>query len=390
MAEAFIVSAVRTAGGKRGGRLSGWHPADLAGRVLDALVDQVGADPALIEDVIMGCVSQVGQQSSNVARWAVLSSKLPEEVPATTIDRQCGSSQQAIHFAAQAVMSGTMDVVIAGGVESMTRVPMGTAYMLPYREGLGLPSGEEISRRYPGHSFSQFVGAELLGEKYGLNRDELEAYALRSHQRAAAATTRGDFDAEILPIEVTGADGATELHHIDEGVRFDASLEQIRALKLLPDAKMLTPATSSQMCDGASGVMIVNERGLKKLGVEPLARIHHMTVVGCDPVIIFEGPIFGARKALEKTGMSIDDIGMFEVNEAFATMPLSFQKAIGVNPERLNMFGGGLSLGHPLGATGTKLMATLVHGLKRHNQRYGMEAICEGAGQANVTIVERL
>jgi acetyl-CoA C-acetyltransferase len=281
-------------------------------------------------------------------------------------------------------------VVIAAGVESMTRVPMGTSYTLPYREGMGLPTGEEIARRYPGHGFSQFVGAELLGAKYGLTRDELEAYALASHQRAAAATTRGDFEAEILPIDIVTADGATGIHRTDEGIRFDASLEQIRNLKLLPDAKMLTPATSSQMCDGASGVMIVNERGLKTLGVEPLARIHHMTVVGCDPVMIFEGPIIGARRALEKSGMSIDDIGMFEVNEAFATMPLSFIKGVGADPERVNMFGGGLSLGHPLGATGTKLMATLVNGLKRHNQRYGMEAICEGAGQANVTIVERL
>ncbi len=390
MSEAFIVAGARTAGGKRGGRLSGWHPADLASRVIDNLLDRTDADPALIDDVIMGCVSQVGQQSSNVARFSVLSSKLPESCPATTVDRQCGSSQQALHFAAQAVMSGSMDIVIAGGVESMSRVPMGLAYTLPYREGLGLPLSTEMERRYPGVAFSQFVAAEMMVDKYGLTKDELEEFALQSHQRAAAATRNGEFESEIVPIEITTADGSTEMHIVDEGIRFDASLEKIKALNVLPGAKLTTAGISSQMCDGASGLMVVNKAGLKALGVEPLARIHHLTVVGCDPVLMMDGPIIGTQKALKKSGMSISDIGLYEINEAFASVPLAWQKALESDPDRLNVCGGGLSLGHPLGASGTKLMVTLVNALRRRNERFGLEAICEGAGQANVTIVERL
>jgi acetyl-CoA C-acetyltransferase len=262
MAEAYIVAAVRTAGGRKGGRLSGWHPADLAGRVLDALVERTQADPALIEDVILGCVSQIGEQSSNVARNAVLSSQLPESVPATTVDRQCGSSQQALHFAAQAVMSGTMDVVIAGGVESMSRIPMGANVVLPAKNGLGVPTGKAMQARYPNVEFSQFVGAEMMALKYDLPKEALDEYALESHKRAIAATNEERFDAEIVPIEVTAPDGTRSVHRIDEGIRFDANLEAIRGVKLLREGGRITAATSSQICDGASGVMVANEREL--------------------------------------------------------------------------------------------------------------------------------
>ena len=291
MGEAYIVAAARTAGGRKGGKVSGWHPADLAGVVLDSLVERVGADPALIEDVILGCVGQAGEQSVNIARNAVLASKLPESVPATSVDRQCGSSQQAIHFAAATVMSGAMDIVIAAGVESMSRVPMGLPSTLPYKNGFGTYMSPRIQARYPDIQFSQFAGAEMVARKYGLERDVLDAYALTSHQRAAAATKAGKFAAEIVPIEVTLPDGTTETHAADEGIRWDASRESIGAVKLLAEDGRLTAATSSQICDGAAGVMIVNERGLKALGATPLARIHGMTVIGHDPVIMLEAPI---------------------------------------------------------------------------------------------------
>ena len=278
MGEAYIVAATRTAGGRKNGRLSGVHPADLAGKVLDALVDRSGVDPALIEDVIMGCVGQVGEQSTNVGRNAVLSSKLPESVPATSIDRQCGSSQQALHFAAQAVMSGTQDIVIAAGVESMTRVPMGLAVSLPYKNGFGLPGGEAMAKRYPGIQFSQFAGAEMVAKKYGLTKDQLDEFGFRSHQNAVAAVQGGKFKDEITPIQITTAEGVSELHTVDEGIRFEASLEAMRGVKLLQEGGAITAATSSQICDGASGVMVVSEAGLKTLGVEPLARIHHLTL----------------------------------------------------------------------------------------------------------------
>jgi len=390
MGEAYIVAATRTAGGRKGGRLSGVHPADLAGKVLDALVKRTDVDPALIEDVIMGCVSQAGQQSSNVARNAVLSSKLPESVPATSVDRQCGSSQQALHFAAQAVMSGTMDIVIAAGVESMSRVPMGLAISLPYKNGFGLPGGEAMAARYPNIQFSQFAGAEMIAKKYGLTKDELDAFGFRSHQNAIAATQAGAFKDEITPIEITTADGKTELHTIDEGIRFDVSLDGMRGVKLLQEGGAITAATSSQICDGASGVMVVSEAGLKTLGLEPLARVHHLTLVGGDPVIMLEAPLPGTERALKKAGFKIEDIDLFEVNEAFASVPVAWLKFLGADADRLNVNGGAIALGHPLGASGTKLMTTLIHALKARGKKWGLQTMCEGGGLANVTIIERL
>jgi acetyl-CoA C-acetyltransferase len=390
MAEAYIVAATRTAGGRRKGKLAGWHPADLAGQVLNDLVDRVGADPALVEDVIMGCVGQAGEQGNNIARGAVLASKFPESVPATSVDRQCGSSQQALHFAAQAVMSGSQDIVIAAGVESMTRVPMGTPVILPAQNGLGSPMSPKQKERYPDIQFSQFMGAEMMASKYGLSKDELDEYAYNTTQKAIAATQGGAFKDEILAIEVTDAEGETTLHTVDEGIRFDATLDAIRGVKLLREDGRLTAATSSQICDGASGVMIVSAEGLKRLGVEPLARIHHLTVVGGDPVIMLEAPIPATRRALERAGMSIDDIDLFEVNEAFASVPVAWLKETGADPERLNVNGGAIALGHPLGASGTKLMATLVHALRNRGKRYGLQTMCEGGGLSNVTIVERL
>jgi acetyl-CoA C-acetyltransferase len=390
MGEAYIVAAARTAGGRKGGRVAGWHPADLAGKVLDSLIERTGADPALVEDVIMGCVGQAGEQATNVARNAVLSSKLPESVPGTSVDRQCGSSQQALHFAAQAVMSGSMDVVIAAGVESMTRVPMGTPSVLALKAGLGFYKGPKMEERYPNIQFSQFAGAEMVAKKYGLTKDQLDEYGFKSHQRAVAATQGGRFKDEIVPIEITTADGAKEFHEIDEGIRFEASLEAMRAVKLLQEGGALTAATSSQICDGASGVMVVNEAGLKALGVAPMARIHHMTVIGGDPVIMLEAPLPATQRAIKKAGMSIDDIDLFEVNEAFASVPVAWLKETGADPDRLNVNGGAIALGHPLGASGTKLMTTLVYALKNQNKRYGLQTMCEGGGLANVTIVERL
>src|ERR1700760_2823128 len=390
MGEAYIVAATRTAGGRKNGRLSGVHPADLAGKVLNALVDRTGVDPALIEDVIMGCVGQVGEQSTNVGRNAVMASKLPESVPATSIDRQCGSSQQALHFAAQAVMSGTMDCVIAAGVESMTRVPMGLASQLPAKNGFGHYKSPGIEQKYPNIVFSQFTGAEMMAQKYGLSKDELDEFSYNSHARAIAATQAGHFRNEIVPLEITRADGSTDTHTVDEGIRFDVSLDGIKAVKLIAENGKLTAASASQICDGASGVLVVNEKGLKQLGVKPLARIHHMTMIGGDPVIMLEAPLPATERALKKSGMSIDDIDLFEVNEAFASVPTAWLKTTGADPERLNVNGGAIALGHPLGGSGTKLMTTLVNALKQNNKRYGLQTMCEGGGMANVTIVERL
>jgi len=390
MAEAYIVAAARTAGGRKGGRLAGWHPADLGGAVLDALLDRSGADPALIEDVIMGCVMQVGEQALNVARGAVLASRLPESVPATSVDRQCGSSQQALHFAAQAIMSGTQDIVIAAGVESMTRVPMGLSVSLPAENGFGVPMSPKQQERYPNIQFSQFMGAEMMAAKYDLTRDQLDEFGYGSHQRAIAATQGGAFKDEIVPVDIKDAEGNAARHTVDEGIRFDASLDGIKAVKLLVDNGKLTAATSSQICDGASGVMIVSEAGLKTLGVTPLARIHHLTVVGGDPVIMLEAPLPATRRALAKAGMSIDDIDLFEVNEAFASVPVAWLKTLGADPSKLNVNGGAIALGHPLGASGTKLMTTLVHALGARGKRWGLQTMCEGGGLANVTIVERL
>ena len=392
MPEAFIVGAVRAAGARKGGRLSGWHPADLAACVLDALVARTGIDPAAIDDVIMGCVGQAGEQSNNIARNAVLASSLPESVPGTSIDRQCGSSQQALHFASQAVMSGSMDAVIAAGVESMTRVPMGLPATLPFKHGFGSYMSPAMQARYPQTQFSQFAGAELLAVKYELTRGELDDYALRSHQRASDATQGAHFDAEILPLPMYTADGmaTNEVHVTDEGIRFDATRESIGAVKLLHENGRHTAASASQICDGAAALLVVNERGLKALGAQPLARVHQMTVLGHDPVIMLEAPIPATPIALRKAGLKLQDIDLFEINEAFASVPLAWLKATGADPARLNASGGAIALGHPLGASGAKLMTTLVHALHRTGKRYGMQAMCEGGGLANVTIVERL
>jgi acetyl-CoA C-acetyltransferase len=392
MAEAFIVAAARTAGGKKGGRLSGWHPADLAAQVLDALVARSGVDPALVEDVIMGCVGQIGEQATNVARNAVLASTLPEHVPGTSIDRQCGSSQQALHFAAQAVMSGTMDVVIAAGVESMSRVPMGSPTTLAAKNGMGHYMSPAIRARYPGPDFSQFIGAEMMVTKYGLSKDDLDRYALSSHERAIAATKAGAFNEEIVPIAVRRADGSAsdERHTIDEGIRFDASLAGIAAVKVLQEGGAITAANASQICDGAAGLMVVSEKGLKMLGVKPLARIHHLSLIGHDPVIMLEAPLPATERALKKVGMKIDDIDLFEINEAFASVPLAWLKALGADRGRMNVNGGAIALGHPLGGSGAKLMTTLVHALHKQGKRYGLQTMCEGGGMANVTIVERM
>ncbi|MES2258587.1 MAG: acetyl-CoA C-acetyltransferase [Pseudomonadota bacterium] len=391
MAEAYIVAAVRTAGGRRGGRLSGWHPVDLAAQVLNALVDRSGIDPAQVDDVIMGCVSQVGEQSTNVARNAVLASNLPESVPGTSVDRQCGSSQQALHFAAQAVMSGTMDVVIAAGVESMSRVPMFTPSSLPQKNGMGYYESPLIRERYQ-QPFSQFTGAELLARKYGYSKEQLDAYAFHSHQLAIAAARAGVFNDEILPVEARLADGTRtgEMHVADEGIRFDVTLEGIAGVKLLQEGGLVSAASASQICDGASGVMVVSERALKTLGLQPLARIHQMTMIGHDPVVMLEAPLPATLQALQKAGMTIDDIDLFEVNEAFAPVPLAWLQVTGADPARLNVHGGAIALGHPLGASGTRLMTTLLGALKRRNKRYGLQTMCEGGGMANVTIVERL
>ncbi|MGJ4804681.1 acetyl-CoA C-acetyltransferase [Luteimonas sp. SDU82] len=385
MSQAYIVQALRTASGRRKGALSGWHPADLGAQILDALVARSGIDPAAVDDVVFGCVSQVGEQSFHVGRNAVLASRLPDTVPAVTIDRQCGSSQQALHFAAQAVMSGTQDVVIAAGVESMTRVPMGSPTRLAVDAGLGGPWSQRIQDRYGVTGFSQFTGANLLATKYRLDRDALDAYALRSHQRAAAAANSGAFAQEIL--EVEGVDG---IHRVDEGIRFDASLEAIGAVKPLEEGGVITAANASQMADGAAGLLVVSERALKTHRLTPLARVHHMTVLGGDPVIMLEAPVPATRQALRRAGLSLDDIDLYEVNEAFASVALAWQQALLADMDRLNVNGGAIALGHPLGASGAKLMATLVHALRARGKHYGLQAMCEGGGLANVTIVEAL
>ena len=390
MGEAYIVAAARTAGGRRNGRVAGWHPADLAGVVLDALIDRSGADPALVEDVIMGCVSQAGEQSTNIARNAVLASKLPEGVPGVSVDRQCGSSQQALHFAASTVMSGVMDVVIAAGVESMSRAPMGLPSAVLSKAGYGDYKSPRQEERYPGIVFSQFPGAEMLAVKHGFSKDDLDRFGFDSQRKAIAATKAGKFEREIVPLEVTQADGSKALHTIDEGIRFDVTLEGIQGVKLIQEGGRVTAATASQICDGASGVMVVNERGLKALGVTPLARIHSMTVSAGDPVIMLEEPLFATDKALKRAGLSIGDIDLYEVNEAFAPVPMAWLKHTGADPERLNVHGGAIALGHPLGGSGTKLMTTLVHALHDRGKRYGLQTMCEGGGLANVTIVERL
>lgn len=386
MADAYIVDAVRTAGGRRNGRLSGVHPADLAAYVLNALVDRNDLDPAAIDDVIMGCVTQAGEQAFAFGRNAVLASKLPDSVPAVTIDRQCGSSQQAVQFAAQAIMSGTQDVVIAAGTESMSRVPMFSNLSFHQREGIGIgPVSPSIAERFGVKEFSQFAGAEMLARKHGFDRETLDRFALESHRRAAAATDAGAFANEIVPVLVDG-----EPHVRDEGIRYDATLESIGSVKLLQEGGVISAANASQICDGASGVLVVSERALKAHGLTPIARIVDMTVTAGDPIIMLEEPLFATDKALKKSGLSIGDIDLYEVNEAFAPVPLAWLKHVDGDPARLNVNGGAIALGHPLGASGTKLMATLVHALRARGKRYGLQTMCEGGGIANVTIIEAL
>jgi acetyl-CoA C-acetyltransferase len=383
MAEAYIVEARRTAGGRRNGKLSGWHPGDLAGEVLTDLVTRTGIDPAAVEDVIMGCVGQGGEQALHIGRNAVLASILPVSVPAVSIDRQCGSSQQAIQFAAQAVMSGTQDVVIAAGVESMTRVPMGSTV------NGGTPYSQKVLDRFGVDTFSQFVGAEMIAKKHGYDRATLDAFALRSHERAAVATEAGAFDDEIVPIEIATPEGKA-WHVVDEGIRFDATAGSIGSVRLLREGGVISAANASQICDGASGVMVVSERALKQHGLTPLARIHNLTVTAGDPVIMLEEPLFATDRAMQRSGMHIGEIDLYEVNEAFAPVPLAWLDHVGADPDKLNVNGGAIALGHPLGGSGTKLMATLIHALRRRGKRYGLQTMCEGGGIANVTIVEAL
>ena len=391
MAQAYIVEAYRTAGGKRGGALRDWHPVDLGAAVLNHLVETSGIDPAAIEDVIVGCVGQIGEQSFHVGRNMVLASTLPQSVPAVTIDRQCGSSQQAVHFAAQAVMSGVQDVVIAAGVESMTRVPMGLPILLPMQAGIGIgPWPQSIKDRFGVNEFSQFTGAEMIARNYGFTRDELDAFALDSHRKAAAATAANAFDREIVVLDVTDKEGQAQRHARDEGIRADASLEGLGSLKTINADGVITAGNASQICDGASGVLIVSERALKAHNLTPLARIDTMTVTAGDPVIMLMEPIPATLRALERSGRTIADIDLAEVNEAFAPVPMAWLRDTGADPARLNVNGGAIALGHPLGASGAKLMATLVHALRARGGRYGLQTMCEGGGIANATIIEAL
>ena len=388
---AYIVSAVRTAGGKKNRKLSGWHPADLGAEVLNELVNQTGINPEDIDDVIFGCVDQVGAQSGNLARNSVLASCLPESVPGTTVDRQCGSSQQAIHFAAQAVMSGTQDVVIAGGVEAMSMVPIGASVKDGFDAGHGFPfSAEGIAKRYPGVFFSQFTGAELVAEKWKLSRENLDAFALESHQKAKHATEMKYFDKEILPLAGRNEHNDNDMVFADEGIRFDASLEALAGLNPVTEGGVITAGNASQITDGAAAIMICNDEGLKKIKVDPRAKIIALSVVGDDPVFMLTGPIPASHDVLARAKMSIDDMDIYEVNEAFAPVPLAWAIELGADKAKLNVNGGAMALGHPLGATGAKLMTTMLHELERREGKYALQAICEGGGTANATIIERI
>jgi acetyl-CoA C-acetyltransferase len=379
--EAFVVGAVRTPVGRRGGGLAGTHPVDLAAVVLRELFARTGADPAAVDDVIMGCVSQIGPQSMDIARNAWLSAGFSEQVPGVTIDRQCGSSQQAVHFAAQAVMSGTQDLVVAAGVESMSMVPMGSTVTLPLAGGMPLPFGQGWRDRYGDQEISQFRGAQLVCEKWGLKRAELEEFALESHARAVRAIDEGRFDRQIMPVG-----GVTT----DEGPRRDTSLEQMAALKPLREGWELTAATSSQISDGAAALLVASEWAVGEHGLTPRARIHALSVVGADPVVRLTGPIPATERVLGSVGLSVADIDVFEVNEAFAPVVLAWSADTGADLERTNPNGGAIALGHPLGATGAILATKLLHELERTGGRYGLQTMCEGGGQANAMIIERL
>lgn len=385
MTGAYIVEALRSAGGRRNGKLSQTHAADLGADVINALLERSQIDPNIVDDVIVGCVTQGGEQAFSFARNVILASNLPQHIPGVTIDRQCGSSQQAMQFAAQAVMSGTQDIVIAAGVESMSRVPMFSNIQLAAQAGLAAdPLSERIKKRFGVNAFSQFHGAELLAQKYALTRDDLDQYALKSHQRAEQAIEQQLFEREIVPIQLP--DGTW--HRQDEGVRFNATLESIASVKPLQEDGVISAANASQICDGASAVLIVSERALKAYGLTPKARIINLTITAGDPVIMLEEPIMATKTALKKSGLALQDIDLFEVNEAFASVPLAWLKALDIEPEKVNKYGGAIALGHPLGASGTKLMSTLLHGLQREGKRYGLQTMCEGGGMANVTIIE--
>ncbi|MDQ1396906.1 MAG: acetyl-CoA acyltransferase [Acidimicrobiaceae bacterium] len=395
MATAVIVDAVRTAGGKRNGKLSGWHPADLAGEVLKALTDRTGVDPALVEDVIMGCVMQVGNQGLNIGRNAVLAAGWPESVPATTVDRQCGSSQQSAHFAAQGVIAGAYDVVVAAGVEVMTTTPMG-ASIIPG----SIPFGPKVMERYAsvGGLVPQGISAEMIADKWGLSREDLDAFGAQSQQRAERARDEGRFDNEIVPIKARMRDKETgkiiesdEMLTADEGIRPGTTVETLGNLKpaFKPDGKV-TAGNSSQITDGASAMLIMSEEKANELGLRPRARFHTFALAGVDPVTMLTGPIPSTAKALERAGFTIDDIDLFEVNEAFASVVLAWEKEHHPDMSKVNVNGGAIALGHPLGCSGTKLMATLLNELERTGGRYGLQTMCEGGGLANATIIERL
>ena len=390
MSEAYIVEAVRTATGKKKGRVSNVHPVDLGAVVVDELIDRTGIATDAVDDVIFGVVNQIGAQASNLGRGVSMSSKLDLSVPGTSVDRQCGSSLQAIQFGAQAVMSGTQDVIISGGVEAMSTVEIGSNVRDGLANGRGTPKGERLEAQYPGIQFSQFDGAELLAEKYDIGRSELDSFALTSHERATNATQNGFFEKEVVPVNIRLEDGSIDVHSIDEGIRMDASLEGLEGLNALREGGVITAGSASQISDGAAAVLIANEEGVKQHGLKARARIHSLAVVGSDPVIMLEGPIPATQKVLQKAGLKIEDIDLYEVNEAFGSVPLAWAKATGADPSKLNVNGGAQALGHPLGATGAKLMTTLLHELERRGGRYGLLAICEGGGTANAMIIERL
>jgi acetyl-CoA C-acetyltransferase len=383
MAEAYIVEAVRTPVGRRNGGLASMHSADLGGHVLSALVERSGVDPGEVDDVIMGCCDTIGSQAGDVARTAWLVAGLPDHVPGVTIDRQCGSSQQAVHFAAQGVMSGTQELVVAGGVQNMSAIPISAAMLVGQQYGFSTPFAESPgwAARFGDQEVSQFRSAEMIAEKWDISREDMEELAYRSHQRAIRAIDEGRFAREIAPVGDCAA---------DEGPRRDTTPEKMAGLRtLLPDGR-ITAGVASQISDAASAVLIASERAVEQHGLTPRARIHHLSVRGDDPVWMLTGPIRATMHALERTGMSVDDIDLFECNEAFASVVLAWAKETGADLERTNVNGGAIALGHPIGATGTRLMTTLLHELERTGGRYGLQTMCEGGGQANVTILERL
>ena len=383
MAEAYIVDAVRTPVGKKGGGLASAHPADLGAHAISGLVDRTGIDPAAVEDVIFGCVDTIGPQAGDIARTCWLAAGLPDDVPGTTIDRQCGSSQQALHFAAQAVLSGTNDVIVTGGVQNMSMIPIASAMTVAQPMGFDDPfTGSEGWRaRYGTQEVSQFRSAEMIAEKWNVSREDMEAFALESHRRAVTAIDEGRFEREILPYRDVGT---------DEGPRRDTSLERMASLPPLTDGGRVTAAASSQISDAAAALLVVSERGLREHGLTPRARIHHLSVRGADPIFMLTAPIPATAYALERTGMSLDDMDLVEINEAFASVVLAWQQETGADLGKVNVNGGAIALGHPLGATGARLMTTLLNELERTGGRYGLQTMCEGGGQANVTIIERL